>query len=100
MSTVSDGRGGGEGYTMPNEVLYISADVRKPKKVNLKVISPRVKTHFLFCFFVYIFLTALSTNPTDRENSFKHFVPFIFPFLLSFVTLFASLDLFRIQSDQ
>lgn len=44
-----------------NEVLYISADVRTPKTVNLKVLAPRVNQSFLK---IYIFLTSLSTNPS------------------------------------
>lgn len=47
-----------------NEVLYISADVMTPKRVNLKVIAPRVNSSFYFTNIdIYFFLTILSKNP-------------------------------------
>lgn len=47
-----------------NEVLFISADVRTPKTVNLKVIAPRVNSSFyftnMFFFCLFLFLPVLS----------------------------------------
>lgn len=61
-----------------NEVLYISADVMTPKRVNLKVIAPRVNSSFYFTNIdIFFSLQSYQRIPFKEYNPFLHFVPSI-----------------------